>query len=297
VRIIFFGTPEFAIPTLEALVRKHEVALVVAQPDKPAGRGLKLQSPAVATRARELGLTVSQPARIRDDGFLSAIAALQPEVAVVVAYGKILPPALLTVPRRGFLNVHASLLPKYRGAAPIQRAIELGQIVTGVTIMRVDEELDHGPTLAIEPTEIGADEHAPSLAARLAQLGAGMMMRALESDVRETPQDHSGATYAPKVEKREGAIQWSDTTATIYNKYRAFDPWPGIFVADLKLLEIEPAAASGKAGTILAIDDAVTVATGDGAIRLLVVQRAGKSPQRAVDFARGAGWRAGTRLM
>src|SRR3954471_10796785 len=171
-RLIFFGTPDFAVPTLEALAREHEIALVVAQPNKPAGRGMKMHVPAVAVKARELGLPVAQPAKIRNAEFLSSIEALRPEAGIVVAYGKILPAFLLAIPTQGFLNVHASILPKYRGAAPIQRAIEHGETMTGVTIMRVDEELDHGPVLAIATLDIGPDEHTPSLAARLSRLGA-----------------------------------------------------------------------------------------------------------------------------
>jgi len=291
-RIVFLGTPEFAVPTLDALVRVHEIALVVAQPDKRAGRGLHLQSPAVARRAKELGLPLVQPAKIHEA--LPQIEALKPEIGIVVAYGKILPPPLLQIP---FFNVHASILPKYRGAAPIQRAIEHGETETGVTIMRVDEELDHGPILAVETTPIWPGEHVPALSNRLSKIGADLLLRTLGSEMRETPQDHSRATDAPKIEKGEGEIQWSDSATAIYNKYRAFDPWPGVFRGDLKLIEIEPTAGSGAAGQILSIDDrAVTVATGDGALRLIVLQRAGKSRQRAADFARGAGWRVGARL-
>ena len=284
-RIIFLGTPEFAVPTLEALAREHEIAMVVAQPDKRAGRGLNLQSPAVAIKARELGLPLAQPARIRE------LEPVDAEVGIVVAYGKILPPALLKIP---FLNVHGSILPKYRGAAPIQRAIEHGETETGVTIMRVDEELDHGPILSVARTQIGADERASELSRRLARIGADAMLSTLRDRTVEMPQDHSKATYAPKIEKAEGEIRWSDSARTIYNKFRAFDPWPGVFTGDLKLIEIAPASGSGDPGTILSIDDdGVTVATGDGAIKLLVVQRSGKSRQRAAEFARGAGWRVG----
>jgi methionyl-tRNA formyltransferase len=295
-RIVFFGTPEFAVPALEAIAGAHEVALVVAQPDKRAGRGLQLQSPAVARKGKELGLPLVQPARIRDA--LPEIEAVRPDAGIVIAYGKILPPALLQIPTQGFLNVHASILPKYRGAAPIQRAIEHGETETGVTIMRVDRELDHGPILDIEKTLIGAHEHTPTLAERLARLGAERLMRTLRSPLPEgRPQDHSRATYAPKIEKQEGEIRWSDSTATIYNKYRAFDPWPGVFTREFKLIEIQPAAGKGTPGTILSIDDrAVTVATADGAMRLLALQRAGKTRQSAPDFARGAGWRVGARL-
>ncbi|HYS52983.1 MAG TPA: methionyl-tRNA formyltransferase [Thermoanaerobaculia bacterium] len=293
-RIVFLGTPEFAVPTLEALAREHEVALVVAQPDKRAGRGLKLQSPPVAVKAHELGLPLAQPAKIRDA--IDVVAATKPDVGIVVAYGKILPAALLQIPKRGFLNVHASILPKYRGAAPIQRAIEDGETETGITIMRVDEELDHGPILSMVRTPIGLDERASQLSQRLSQIGAEEMARVLRHEFVETPQDHSKATYAPKIEKQEGEIRWNDSAATIYNKFRAFDPWPGIFRGDLKLIEIAPASGSAAPGTILSIDDGVTVATGDGAMQLMVVQRGGKSRQRAPEFARGAGWRVGARL-
>ena len=290
-RIVFLGTPEFAVATLDALAAAHEIALVVAQPDKRAGRGLQLQSPAIARRAKELELPLAQPAKIRDA--LPQIESLKPDLGIVVAYGKILPPQLLRIP---FFNVHASILPKYRGAAPIQRAIESGEIETGVTIMRVNEELDHGPILAIEKTAIGPDEHAPSLSNRLSKLGADLLLRTLAGDMRETPQDHSRATLAPKIEKSEGEIRWSDSAGAIYNKYRAFDPWPGVFQGELKLIEISPAAGSGVPGEILSIDDGVTVATGNGALRLILLQRAGKSRQRAAEFARGAGWRVGARL-
>jgi methionyl-tRNA formyltransferase len=292
VKLAFLGTPDFAVPSLEALAREHEISLVVAQPDKPAGRGMRVQAPAVAVKARELGLALAQPARVRDEEFLRSVAALRPDVGIVVAYGKILPAALLAIPRHGFLNVHASILPKYRGAAPIQRAIERGETFTGVTIMRVDEELDHGPMLAIEQTEIGADERTPSLAARLARLGADALARVLRDldHVVEAPQDHAAATIAPKIDKREGIVQWTDSTRTIYDKFRAFDPWPGVTAGDLKLLDIAPveSATRGTPGTIIAADAAgVIVATGDGALRLITVQRAGKPRVAAADLLRG----------
>lgn len=287
-RVVFFGTPEFAVPTLEALAREHEIALVVAQPDKPAGRGMKMQAPAVALKARHMGLPLAQPPRIRSDEFLASIAALTPDAGIVVAYGKILPANLLVIPRHGFINVHASILPKYRGAAPIQRAIEHGETTTGVTIMRVDEELDHGAMLAIETTEIGPDERTPSLASRLSKIGADALLRVLGSMPDGTPQDHDAATYAPKIEKSEGAIDWSNSTASIYNKFRAFDPWPGIFAGELKLIDVAPANGHGAPGTILsASSDGVIVATGDSALRLIAVQRPGKPKAAAADVLRG----------
>lgn len=286
--MVFFGTPEFAVPTLEALAREHEIALVVAQPDKPAGRGMKMQAPAVAVKARAMGLPLAQPPRIRNDEFLASIAALKPDAGIVVAYGKILPANLLTIPANGFINVHASILPKYRGAAPIQRAIEHGETTTGVTIMRVDEELDHGAMLAIETTEIGPDERTPSLASRLSTIGAEALLRVLKTMPEGTAQDHAAATHAPKIEKSEGAIDWSDTTATIYNKFRAFDPWPGIFAGDLKLIDVAPASGDGTPGAILSANhDGVIVATGDGALRLIAVQRPGKPKAAAADVLRG----------
>jgi methionyl-tRNA formyltransferase len=297
VRLVFFGTPEFAVPSLEAVVRAHDVVLVVAQPDKPAGRGMKLQAPAVAVKARELGLPLAQPPKIRNEEFLSQIRGLAPDVGIVVAYGKILPAALLEIPARGFLNVHASILPYYRGAAPIQRAIEGGERETGVTIMRVDEELDHGPMLAVERTPIDPDERTPQLAARLAMIGAEALARVLDAFPDETPQDHALATLAPKIEKSEGQVDWRRPARVIYDRFRAFDPWPGLTAGELKLLDLRPAAGRGAPGTILAIDDGgVVVATGDGALRLVTVQRPGKPRVAAADLARGSGWKSGSVL-
>jgi len=300
VRIVFFGTPEFAVPSLEAVSREHEVALVVAQPDRPAGRGMKMQSPAVTVRARELGLPLAQPAKIRNAEFLDEIARLKPDAGVVVAYGKILPAALLEIPRLGFFNVHGSILPKYRGAAPIQRAIEAGESETGVTIMRVDEELDHGPMLLIEKTNIGPDERTPALAQRLSGIGADALARVLRELPPETPQDHALATLAPKIEKAEGEITFREPASVIYNRFRAFEPWPGIFYKELKLTDIGPIGRIGRIGpigptpgTILSLDDDVVVAAAEGAIRILELQRPGKPRASAGAVARGLGWRVG----
>ncbi|HEX7192733.1 MAG TPA: methionyl-tRNA formyltransferase, partial [Thermoanaerobaculia bacterium] len=288
-RLAFFGTPQFAVPALEALAREHEIVLVVAQPDKPSGRGMEVKSPAVAVRARELGLPLIQPAKVREA--LEDIRKVAPEIAIVVAYGKILPAALLEIPRHGFLNIHGSILPRWRGAAPIQRAIEHGDTETGVTIMRVDEELDHGPMLAIAKTPIGPDEHTPSLAVRLSTIGAEALLDVLGrlDSIEETPQDHSLATFAPKIEKSEGEIDWSATAQSIYDKFRAFDPWPGIFMKDgLKFIDVSTARGAQRAGvvgTVLAIDDGVTIACGEGAIRVITMQRPGKPWAAAGDVA------------
>src|SRR5260221_8367580 len=258
---------------------------------------MKLQAPAVAVKARELGLPLAQPAKIRNEEFLSQVRGLAPDVGIVVAYGKILPAALLEIPARGFLNVHASILPYYRGAAPIQRAIERGERETGVTIMRVDEQLDHGPMLAVERTPIEPDERTPQLATRLARMGAEALAGVLDAFPAETPQDHALATLAPKIEKSEGQVDWSQPAQAIYNRFRAFDPWPGLTAGELKLIDIRPAAGQGAPGTILGVDDrGVVVATGDGALRLVTVQRPGKPRVAAAHLARGSGWKSGSGL-
>ena len=292
-RVVFFGTPDFAVPTLDAVAREHDVVLVVAQPDKPAGRGMKMQAPAVAVRAKELNLPLLQPPKIRNEEFLGQIAAVQPDVGIVVAYGKILPAALLEIPKHGFLNVHASILPRWRGAAPIQRAIEAGDKLTGVTIMRVDEQLDHGAMLRIETTEIGADERTPQLARRLSKIGGEALATVLRDMPEGVEQEHEQATYAAKIEKSEGEITFDETAKAIYDRFRAFDPWPGIFFRDLKLTEIKPAEGSAKPRTILSIDDGVVVAAGEGAIRILELQRPGKPRTPAAAIARGLGWKTG----
>lgn len=281
------------------------MVLVVAQPDRPAGRGMKLHAPAVAVRARELALPLAQPSKIRTDDFLAQLRDAKPDVGVVIAYGRILPGSLLAVPTHGFLNVHGSILPEWRGAAPIQRSIEAGDRETGVTIMRVDEQLDHGPMLAIARAPIGPDERTPELARKLAAIGAPALTRVLRDleagTAQETEQDHARATIAPKIEKHEGEVRFDLPTSTIYNRFRAFDPWPGIAATvhgeTLKLTDIRPAAHSGAAGTILEIGEGVVVATADGAIRILEMQRAGKPRGEAAAIARGLGWKAGESLL
>jgi len=279
------------------VAREHEIVVVVAQPDKPAGRGMKMQAPAVAVRARELGLPLLQPPKIRNEEFLSEVARVNPDCGVVVAYGKILPKALLDIPRYGFLNVHGSVLPQWRGAAPIQRSIEAGDKLTGVTIMRVDEELDHGPMLRIETTEIGPDERTPQLAQRLSSIGGdalAVVLREIESGTAiETPQDHARATLARKIDKREGEITFDEPAHAIYNRFRAFDPWPGIIFRDLKLTDMRLAEGRGAPRTILEIADGVVIACGDGALRILEMQRPGKPRTPAAAIARGLGWKAG----
>lgn len=298
-RVVFFGTPEFAIPSLEAIARsRHDLALVIAQPDRPAGRGMKLKKPPVVEKAMDLGLSVRQPETIRADEFMRSVKELRPDIGVVIAYGKILPATLLTVPVHGFVNVHASLLPKYRGAAPIQRAIEDGARRTGVTIMRLDEELDHGPILSARGVGIESDERAPELFDRLSVIGADLLVETLDEIAagRVTPveQDHTKATVAPRIEKHEGRVTLAEPARAIYDRFRAFWPWPGLTVnaggESLKLMELAPIAGQTgqKPGTVLSIDaESIMVATGKGALQLREVQRPGRRSVNAADYARG----------
>lgn len=302
-RIAFFGSPAFALPVLEALRERFEVALVVAQPDKPAGRGLKLTPPPVAARARDLGLELEQPARLKKNlEFEARLRDSGAEVAVTCAYGKILPQSLLDVPPRGFLNVHTSLLPKYRGAAPIQWALIEGESVTGVTIMQTEAGLDTGPILLQESLSIDPDETSLELAPRLSQLGARLIVEALKRiDVLErVPQDDSRATIARLLEKDDGRMIWTDSAASIYNRYRGVAGWPGSFFEfagkRVKLLEMRPANGSGVPGTVLALEDGVTVASGEAAIRLRTLQPEGKPRMSALDWARGYQVKPGARL-
>lgn len=305
-RIAFFGTPEFAVPTLNAVAARHDVVLVVAQPDRPAGRGLKLQKPPVAARAIELGLPLVQPLKIRTDEFLHEVEQARPDAGVVIAYGRILPGRLLQIPKHGFLNVHASLLPKYRGAAPIQRAIEAGETVTGATIMRMDEELDHGPMLSVATIEIAPGERLPSVSRRLADAGAEALVRTLDALERgtavETPQDHARATHAAKIEKDEGRITFGEPARVIFDRFRAFDPWPGVFFETngeaIRVTEMALASSrrSHAPRTVVSIDQAVVVSTGEGQLRLEQLQRPGKPRAAAGDVARGLGWSAGAAI-
>lgn len=297
-KIAFFGTPEFAVPSLSAILDGgHQVTLVVAQPDRPAGRGMKLQAPAVARKAIAEGLPLLQPARIRAPEFLDAVRKAGPELAVVVAYGRILPDELLLIPNRGFINVHASLLPRYRGAAPIQRAIEAGDTVTGVSIMQVDSELDHGAIFATSSLEIAPDERAPELAMRLSTTGGSLLAEVISEIAGGTAfaveQEHRLATLAPKLEKQEGLLDWGWTARETYDRFRAFYPWPGITFRTaagelLKLTDMRPVDAEGTPSTVLRIaPEGVTVTMREGALLLREIQRPGKKPSPAFDYALG----------
>ncbi len=302
-RIAFFGSPAIALPVLEALRGRFEVVLVVAQPDKPAGRGLKLTSPAVAARALELGLPLEQPEKLRKNtAFHDRLRDSGAELAVTCAYGKILPQSLLDVPARGFLNVHMSLLPRHRGAAPIQWALIEGETVTGVTIMQTDAGLDTGPILLQESLQIGPAETAPELASRLSSLGADLIVRALEQldDLKPVPQDDSQATTARLLEKDDGRIRWDASSSAVYNRYRGVLGWPGSFFEvggrRVKALELRPAPGSGTPGTVISLEAGVVVACADGALELITVQPEGKPRMSALDWARGYQVRVGSRL-
>ncbi|TCT08799.1 methionyl-tRNA formyltransferase [Tepidamorphus gemmatus] len=298
-RVVFMGTPEFAVPTLSEIVGAgHEVACVYTQPPRPAGRGMTERRSPVHLAAERFGLPVRTPARLRGAEEQAAFADLGADVAVVVAYGLILPRPVLQAPARGCLNLHASLLPRWRGAAPIQRAIMAGDRETGVAVMRMEEGLDTGPVCLEERVAIGPDETAGDLHDRLAILGAGLMLRALAALSRGTldcrPQPETGVTYAAKIEKAETRIQWSEAAARVHDHVRGLAPSPGAWFElngeRVRLLRSALATDSGDAmaapGTLIDSDGLVTC--GSGTLRLVTVQRAGKQPMSFAEFARGA---------
>lgn len=307
-RVALFGSPAFAVPTLHALIAAgHEVVLVVTQPDRRAGRGLQRTAPALAQEARRLGLRLAQPTRLREpDGFREELAALEPDVAVTAAYGRLLPPALLEVPRHGFLNVHGSLLPRYRGAAPVQRAIIDGQTVTGITIMQTEEGLDTGPIRLQREVPILPHETAEQLLERLSHVGAEAITEALALLARDelpcTPQDDALATHAPPLTREDGDIRWGDDAKAIYDRHRGVTPWPGSRFTHrgqhVKVLVLRALSGNGGApGEILALSPAgMTVAAGLGAILVETVQPAGRPRMQARAWANGRGVKVGDRL-
>jgi methionyl-tRNA formyltransferase len=300
-RIIFMGTPDFSVPVLDALVEAgHDIAAVYTQPPRPAGRGKKERPSPVHARAGALGLTVRHPPNFRDPAEIDAFAALEADVAVVVAYGLILPQPVLDAPRKGCLNIHASLLPRWRGAAPIQRAIMAGDARTGVCIMQMEAGLDTGPVLLRRETEIRPDDTAGSLHDRLSEMGAAAIVEALASldSLTPTPQPAEGVTYAAKIDKAEARIDWSRPAVEIDRQIRGLSPFPGAWCEQdgtrLKLLLSRVSAGQGVPGTVL--DDSLTVACGKGAVQLLRLQRAGRGAMDAIEFLRGTPLKAGDRL-
>lgn len=304
--LIFAGTPEFAVPALQALIGAgHRILAVYTQPDRPAGRGRVLTASAVKQCALAHGLVVHQPAKLREAE--AELRALAPEAMVVIAYGQLLPPAILAIPQHGCINVHASLLPRWRGAAPIVRAIEAGDSATGVTIMRMDAGLDTGPILDITETPIHDADTAKTLHDRLALLGAqtlvGALARLARGDLPAQAQPENGACYAPKLKKEEAPLDWSQPARALHCKIRAFNPYPVASTTfrgkPLRLWEVGPIETGNTAapGTVIAADKAgLRVQTGAGTLTLTQVQAEGGKVLRAADFVNGSRVRAGERL-
>lgn len=306
-RLVFMGTPSFAVPALEGLVSAgHEVALVVTQPDRPSGRGRRLKAPPVKDRALDLGLKVFQPERVKRPEAVEAIAAASPDAFVVAAFGQILPKQVLDIPPRGCYNVHASLLPAYRGAAPINWAIIRGEKVTGVTIMLMDEGMDTGDILIKEKEPILADDTAGSLGERLARLGAAMIVRALEDlmmgMLRPVKQDPGEATYAPMLKKETGLIVWTKPAVEIERLVRGLDPWPGAYTAFRgEVLKIWKAAfkegKGGIAGEVLYVSkDGISVVADEGVVVIKELQPEGGRRMSAADYLAGHRLKTGDRL-
>jgi methionyl-tRNA formyltransferase len=298
-RAIFFGTPAIAVPSLDALAAIAEVAFVVCQPDRPAGRGLELKPPPVKVRALELGLPVHQPAKIRTPEFAALIREANADVALVIAYGRILPPAVLDAPRHGCVNLHASILPKYRGAAPITWSVVHGEPETGISLMQMDEGMDTGAVYAIHRTPIGAETTADELAVALGALAADVvradLARVVNGELAPTAQDHAAATMAPMLEKEHGRIAWDRPAAAVHDHVRGMTSWPGAFTAlqgkTLKILESRVGSTEGNAGppgTIVAASkQGIDVACGAGTLRILRAQAEGRKPLGAAELVGG----------
>lgn len=308
-RIAFFGTPQFAVPTLQCLLAsRHPVAGVVTQPDRPRGRGQKVTDAPVKALALEHGLPVFQPQRLREPQVLETIRAWQPDLGVVAAYGKIIPEALIALPRLGMINVHASLLPKYRGAAPVHRAVIDGETETGITIMRLVRELDAGNMIAKVKRPIGPDETSDVVERDLAELGASLLLEVVDrmaaGSVDEERQDFMLATYAPRLTKEEGLIDWTLPASYIHNRVRGLYPWPHAYTyldghrVILLKTRVEDEPAREPPGTIVVVTrDAIHVATGhEWRLAIERLQPEGRRPMTAREFLAGHPVQAGTRL-
>jgi methionyl-tRNA formyltransferase len=303
-RVLFYGTPRFALPTLEALLAAHLVVGVVTQPDRPAGRGRRLTLPPVKERATAAGIPVFQPERIRDPRWLEPLGALDAEVAVVVAFGQILPRAVLDVPRRGSINVHASLLPKYRGAAPIAWVLIRGERETGVTTFQMDEGMDTGPVLRRERTPIEPGETAGELAERLAHLGARVLIDTLAhlDAITPTPQRPEAATLAPRLRKTDGYLDWSEAAAALVNRIHGCNPWPGALTGTPggRLLiwraRTRVRQEAAPPGALLGTPPDLRIAAGEGAVEPIEVQPESRRAVSWPEYLRGARLRPGDRL-
>ena len=296
-RVVFLGSPPFALPSLKALAAVHSVVTLVSQPDRPAGRGREHTAPATKIFAPEADIPVFQPERLRDLDAIARIEALEPDMLVVAAYGQILPQALLDIPKSGSLNVHASLLPRWRGAAPIQAAIRHGDERTGVTIMQMDAGLDTGPILSQQSIKIAADETGGSLTERLSQIGANLLVETipqlLSGEIAPEPQDNALATHAPMLKKSDGELDLEATAEQLARQIRAFDPWPGSFImwGDRRLVvkRAHTALLNGTAtGKVTVVDNVPAVTTREGVLVLDVIQPAGKREMSGEAFVRGA---------
>jgi methionyl-tRNA formyltransferase len=298
-RVAFFGTPDFAVPTLEALLRSHHVvAGVVTQPDRPSGRGQRVVASPVKAAAQDAGVPLLQPSRLKDAAFLESLRDWNLDVGVVAAYGKILTDDVLAAPRRGLLNVHASLLPRYRGAAPVHRAVIAGERETGVTIMRVVKALDAGPMLAKAARAIGPDETSEEVERALAQLGAHLLVDVIDEvgsgRAIETPQDDRLATYAHKLTRQDGLIDWTWPAERLHNLTRGLHPWPlaAAFLDGRRIIvrrtRWSSAPSSASPGSIVeAAGDRFAIATGEGVLEILELQPEGRRPMTARDFLAG----------
>jgi methionyl-tRNA formyltransferase len=295
-RLAFMGTPDFAVPALAALIEAgHEVAAVYCQPPRPAGRGHAVQASPIQRFAESRGLLVRHPARLRDPAEQEAFAALHLDAAIVAAYGLLLPPPILAAPRLGCLNIHASLLPRWRGAAPIQRSILAGDGETGVTIMQMEEGLDTGPMLLQERIAITPATTAAMLHDALAALGAKLILAALDGlaagSLVAVPQPEAGVTYAAKLRREEGRLDWRLQAASLERAVRALNPWPGVWFEHqgerIKVLEAELAPVGEGAQPGMILDDRLAIACGTGALRPLRLQRAGRAPAALDEFLRG----------
>jgi methionyl-tRNA formyltransferase len=306
---VYFGTPEFAVPGLRAVIdSRHEVVSLVSQPDRPKGRGHKFRPTPTKLVAEAAGVPVLQPTRVKDAAFHELLAAGAPDLGVVAAYGRIIPDAVLAIPRLGLINIHASLLPKYRGAAPVHRAVIAGEQETGITIMRVITELDAGPVFATARRPIGPDETTPEVERALADLGALLALTVIDriaaGEAIEVDQDHTRASYAPKVERHEGAVDWTLPARRIHDLVRGLQPWPLVSVHfdGLRCLLHRSAVADERtdlvAGTTtVAANGVLSVAAGDGGmLRILEIQPEGKRVMAVRDFLAGHTISAGTRL-
>jgi methionyl-tRNA formyltransferase len=302
-RLIFMGTPDFAVPTLiELAAAGHKIAAVYTRAAKPAGRGMELQRTPVECEARRLGLSVLTPTTLKTAEAEAAFRAHNADAAVVVAYGLILPKPILEAPRLGCFNVHASLLPRWRGAAPINRAIMAGDAESGVTIMQMDEGLDTGAMAMAQRVAIGPDMTAGDLHDALVRLGADLMLRAIavaeRGSLMLTPQPDAGVTYAAKIGKDETRIDWTKPSQQVHNHIRGLSPFPGAWfeIGGVRAKALRSTQGEGKGAPGTALDDRLTIACGEGAVRLTQVQRAGKQPMAAEEFLRGTKVERGARL-